>query len=63
MLLERVADLHGAVLQAGADSFHEILADGFFDDDNGGLEAGLVGIEQGVVQNGFALAAYGIDLL
>ena len=62
-LLVGIADLHRAMLQALAHGGHKVLPDGFLDNNDCGLEACLVGIKQGIVQNGFALAAYGIDLL
>ena len=62
-LLIGIADLQGSLLQSGPYGLHEVLFNGFLDNDHGGVKAGLVGIEQGVVQDGLTLAAYGIDLL
>ena len=36
---------------------------GILDDDDGGFEACFVGIVNGVIQNCFAVAAHGVDLL
>ena len=63
LLLISVTDLHGTFFQAPAYHFHKILTDGFFNNDNGRFKTGFVGIVQGVVQDGFALAAHRIDLL
>ena len=62
-LLIGVADLHGAFLQPLADGLHEVLADGFLDDDNSGIETGFVGVIKGIVQNRFALTSHRVDLL
>ena len=62
-LLIGVPDLHGAALQPCAHCFHKILADCFFNYNDCGVEAGFMGIKQGVVQNGFPVAAHRIDLL
>ena len=62
-LLIGVTDLHGAFFQSLADGLHEVLADGFLDDDNGGIETGFVGVIKGIVQNRFALTSHRVDLL
>ena len=61
-LLIGVTDLHGAFFQPLADGFHEVLADGFLDDDNSGIETGFVGVIKGIVQNRFALTSHRVDL-
>ena len=62
-LLIGVTDLHGAFFQPLAHGLHEVLADGFLDDDNGGIETGFVGVIKGIVQNRFALTSHRVDLL
>ena len=62
-LLIGVADLHGSLLQALADGLHEVLLDGFLDNNDDGIKTGLMGIVNGIVQNGLPLAAHGVDLL
>ena len=58
-----VANLHGSLLQTLADGFQEVLLDGFLDDNHNGVEAGLMGIINGIIQNGLALTADRVDLL
>ena len=62
-LLIGIANLHGTFFQAAAHRLHEILPNGFFNDNNGRFKPGLMGIIQGIVQNGFPVGAHRIDLL
>ena len=62
-LLIGVADLHGAFLQPRTYGLHKVGPDGLLNNNDSGFKAGLMGIIQRVVQNGFSLAAYGVDLL
>ena len=57
-----IADFHGRRSQALAHSGHEVLSDGLFNQDDSGAESGLIGIVNGVVQDGLAIAAQGINL-
>ncbi len=61
--LVSIADLHRTFFQPLADGFHEILFNGFFDDDHGGIKTGFVGIVERKIQNGFAAGSHRIDLL
>ena len=62
-LLIGVADFHGGFLQPGANGAQKVFLDGLFDDDDHGVKSRLMGVIDGVVQNGFSLASHGIDLL
>lgn len=62
-LLVSIADFHGGRCQALAHSGHKIFFNGLFDKDDGSAESGLIGIINGVVQDGLSVAAQGINLL
>ena len=61
-LLIGIADLHGAFFQPLTHGGHEVLTDGFLDNDDSGFKACLVSIEQRKVQNCFSLASNGVNL-
>ena len=58
-----IADLHRSIFQTSAYRLHEIVADGFLDDNDDGFETGLMSIVNRVVQDGFALGTDRVDLL
>ena len=58
-----IANLHGTLGQPYAYGGHEVLPDGLLDEDHRRAEAGLVGVINGIVQNGLPMGTNRVDLL